>query len=501
MHDTRTRIALLPLDERPVNTQLPADVAAIAGFELVLPPTDALPRFREAGNPDRLADWLTAEVQKPNTAAAIVSIDTLVHGGLIPARISTETTASAISKLDRLRAIKDSNPNVALSAVSLITRASDSYSNVEEPEYWDQFGRELHHLGALTHRSWADSGVTPDPPELPETVRADFAARRLRNHLINLAALGLRWEGVIDYLAITADDTAPHSSGSAEQNWIRYWQLLRPSSGVAAYPGADETGAVLVARTIAAQRGISPTVRVVAADPTGLSLVPPYENEPLTTSIRRQIAASGAQPATDHADIVLVIHTPDPQRGDMFSHTTPATDRSAVAGTVTAVREALSAGSAVTIADVRYANGSDPALITALAAASLLEHLTAYSGWNTAGNALGSALAQAVAAAVADQTGTLNQAATHRALIRRLLDDHAYQSVLRARLAPTLFNSTIRPVAAAQARHAEPAIARLLQNELDTLGLPTPLVVERVGLPWNRSFEVEISLADGATHP
>ncbi|MCH3176462.1 DUF4127 family protein, partial [Listeria monocytogenes] len=40
------RIALVPLAERPVNVDLPRQVAAIAGAELLLPPAEAMPVFR-----------------------------------------------------------------------------------------------------------------------------------------------------------------------------------------------------------------------------------------------------------------------------------------------------------------------------------------------------------------------------------------------------------------------------------------------------------------------
>jgi hypothetical protein len=49
------RIALLPLDDRPVNGRLPAMVAAIAGAELLMPPVELLPRMREPSDPTRSA--------------------------------------------------------------------------------------------------------------------------------------------------------------------------------------------------------------------------------------------------------------------------------------------------------------------------------------------------------------------------------------------------------------------------------------------------------------
>ena len=38
----KTPIVLIPLDSRPVNTQLPCDIAAAAGFRVIKPPLSIL---------------------------------------------------------------------------------------------------------------------------------------------------------------------------------------------------------------------------------------------------------------------------------------------------------------------------------------------------------------------------------------------------------------------------------------------------------------------------
>ncbi|MBN9344954.1 MAG: DUF4127 family protein, partial [Devosia sp.] len=82
------RIALLPLDERPVNVRLPADVAAIAGASLALPPRETLPDLRKAGRADELGAWLEAASDAAD--ALVVSTDMLCYGGLIASRTSAD---------------------------------------------------------------------------------------------------------------------------------------------------------------------------------------------------------------------------------------------------------------------------------------------------------------------------------------------------------------------------------------------------------------------------
>jgi hypothetical protein len=482
-------LALVPLDERPVNTQLVADVAAIAGWTVELPPMAILPHFRHGADLDAISSWLDAQVAMPGTRAAIVSLDTFVGGGLIPMRTSQDSVVDLISRLGVLRDIATSHPDVPISAISLVTRASDSYSAVEEPDYWERFGRELHRLGADAHRGWSKKEPVRTP--VPREVRHDFAMRRLRNHTVTLAAMGLTAERVLAHLDVTADDTADYSAGSIEQEWLSYWGVLDPALDTPVRPGADETGAVVAARTIAVDADLSPVVRV-ECDPDGLARTPPFENDPLMQSVPRQIHAAGGRPeikGEQPADIVLVIHAPDPSRGDHFASIEPRTDPFSVSDTMNRIRSALSTGLPVVVADVRFVNGGDIVLANSMRDEGLLQQLAGYAGWNTAGNALGSAVAIAVTTAVARARGSYQAGAARRALHRRLLDDVLYQAEIRRKLAPSLFRGEIGPISAEARARAEIRITESLIRAARDWGIEAP---HRVGLPWSRSFEVKI---------
>lgn len=490
----QARIALLPLDERPVNTRLVGEVAQIAGFECAMPPAEHLPDFRKEGRTERLSEWLQAQAE--NASALVVSIDTLIYGGLIAARTTENPAEESVGHLSVLRQIHEERPNVPILAVSLVTRASDSYSNVEEPEYWSDFGRDLHHLGKEAHRAWAQGSIL-QPVSIPADVREDFAKRRLRNHVVNLTALQMRWDGVLSYLALTADDTAEFSAGSAEQQWFEYWRKLgAPTLPVIGYPGADETGAVLMARAVLGATGNRPRVKVVAGNADLLELVPPYENGPIRESISRQINAAGGEQVTDGpADMVLVIHGPDPQRGDLGAIEAPLSDEVEVRRTVGAVQEALVCGVPVVLADVRYANGGDAMLVDSLAAEGLLGSLAAYGGWNTAGNALGGAIATGLAVVAGTENGSLNVKAQQEALRRRLLDDVAYQAQIRRDLMLGPFQRSLGPVGPEALEEASEQTVRRMNEYLTAWGISDGFSVSEVRFPWKRSFEVDIDFS------
>lgn len=495
------RIALLPLDDRPVNVSLPQDVARVAGAVVEVPPSKILPNYRTPGDTEKLASWLLDRSEDSTTDHLVVSLDMLCFGGLIGGRVGHDSTETALSRLNVLRTARARRPTLKISAVSLVMRASNSYSAAEEPDYWSTYGKDLHALGAEIHSLAGHADVSPafEKSDVPSDVVADFALRRMRNHVVNLTALRLVEEGTLDFLAVTADDTARLSAGSAEQDWLRYWMRFLPHShSVVMYPGADEVGAVLVARAIAEFSNLPVAIRVSCAEPDGLDRIPSYENVPLTESIRRQVAAAGARVVDHAADVVLVVHAPDPDRHDMWNPIPPSADEDAVDRTIDAVNSELSAGNSVALADVRYSNGCDLALVRKLIQLGLVEKLTSFGGWNTAGNTLGGVIATAIASVSGVATGNLNLRAQNQALLTRILDDFAYQSIIRQEVGPELFPDHL-PMSDSRAVTAAETVIRdrmnhILEHELNFPGW----TVAGLDLPWRRSFEVGIGLHDAS---
>ncbi|HZY49510.1 MAG TPA: DUF4127 family protein [Devosia sp.] len=493
---TALRIALLPLDERPVNITLPRQIAAIAGAELLLPPRRMLPDLRQPGRTDDLGAWLEAVAGEVD--AVVVSIDMLCYGGLIAGRTSADPLSAALGRLDALRRVRTRHPKLPLAAVSLVMRASDSYNPQEEPDYWARHGRELHRLGALHHQVFAgvagaDADLARLRAALPADIVADFERRRLRNHQINLAALSLAADRVLDTLLITADDTAEYSAGSLEQVWLAQWAATLPPGGeVLMYPGADEVAAILVARQLGALPGATARLAVECADPAGLQRIANYENSPLAVAIERQVKASGGVVAADRDAMALLIHAPDPRRRDLCGQVPQFddADRAEAEKTADLAASLIAAGREVALADVRYSNGGDPLLIEALRQRGVLLELVAYGGWNTAGNALGSVVAAAAAIQAGRAAGTYDAAAARRLLLHRLIEDYGYQALLRRP-----YNAGILTFDAAAERVAVGEVGAGLNDVLQEITGKDTLTVRDVSFPWHRSFEIDLAIA------
>jgi hypothetical protein len=331
-------------------------------------------------------------------------------------------------------------------------------------------------------------------------LRRDFEHRRLRNHVVNLRAIDLLSQGTLETLLVTSDDTAPYATGTLEQRWLKQWARALPHEGTLMfYPGADEVGSILVARALHRRTALPTQFAVVSAIEEDMQVTPAYANAPLTESVPRQIRAAGGDVVADadQADVLFVVHPAHPGRLDAEGAARNGVDPEAAHATAKAtadlVERALTDGAQVALADVRYSNGADAALIEELRDRGLLDGLLAYGGWNTAGNTIGSVVAAAAATIMGRNTGTVDEDARKKLLVYRLVEDYVYQSkvwdVVRedAGLAD---HGVLYPAAAAEARAVEQA-TELLNVGLPGLRLSTAWQVGAVSFPWHRTFEVE----------
>ncbi|WP_313362929.1 DUF4127 family protein, partial [Microbacterium sp.] len=139
-------------------------------------------------------------------------------------------------------------------------------------------------------------------------------------------------------------------------------------------------------------------------------------------------------------------------------------------------------------------NGADEALVRALAEAGLLGRLEAFGGWNTAGNTLGSVVAVAAAGVVGRASGSFDDRAARIALLTRLLDDFAYQAVVRTDTGPSLFPDIYPMADDAQVATAERVIRAELTGLLESMLPADDVRIEELTLPWRRSFEIGLTL-------
>lgn len=493
------KLALIPLDERPVNTRYPRMIAEIAGMTLTRPPVEILSNLRNAGQSAALLDWLLDQV---GLDALIVSIEMLGYGGLIASRINGTPTHEITNRLGQLGAVA-----APIYGFNVITRIPDADYAIEEPDYWNDYGRRIHRYSQLMHQTVAGQDVRAElgqlRAEIPFDYLQDFTRRRLRNHQINLYALGLAARGSFKLLVISSDDTSEYGLGTQEKAWIAEWvrRLGLSDQRVLMYPGADEVGCVLLLRAFLDQLDETPNFYVHYAIEADKERIAPYEDSPVRVTVERQIKAIGGVLVADlaEADYVVAVNPPsgigqeyDPEAEHFES------EQRRRSPNILAFTEQIAAWVAsdkrVIVCDVAYPNGSDPDLIAHLLAKVDLSQMAAYGAWNTAGNTIGTALAQGVASAYTETEA--QREAQQRFLLHRFIEDWGYQHLVREQTRDWL-EATFgqRDPAPEQIPQTLVTIGKGLAEILPQLGrLSDGWEIKNLRLPWGRTFEIDFDL-------
>ncbi|AJY74319.1 DUF4127 family protein [Paenibacillus beijingensis] len=512
-------IVYLPLDERPCNAKFPLQIAAASDLELIAPPRAILGEKKLPADTAAIADWLLEKTAHADVL--IVSLDTLVYGGIVPSRLHRLSVEECRKRLQTIIEFKKRNPKLRIYAFNLIMRAPSYCSNDEEPDYYAEYGFQLARYGWLQDKQ-AREGLTEGEmleweqilSTLPQPVLQDFIGRRRINTTVNKMAVDLTKEGAIDFLIIPLDDNAKYGYSSSEQR-----QLLlqveehRLLDRVHLYPGADEIGSTLFARVFCEIKNYQPEINIRYSSTAGPLVIPKYEDRSLGESLKCQITAAGGF-ISDHAaeaDFVLMVNSPPVGQYDMAEAPQSFGERHAAYFSEVNIREFAQAirryankGAMVALADVATCNGSDELLMKLLSAAGLLPCLSAYAAWNTSGNTLGTVIAHAIVESYYRNTeGYRNPERARNSesfYLSRLLEDWGYQAIIRTEIAQNhleVLGGNYFDIAAIHDQVSDlirSKMAAFIEQYLQDLR-PTRIRLEHVELPWKRLFEVGFDLS------
>ncbi|MFG2007693.1 DUF4127 family protein [Micromonospora sp. NPDC048868] len=378
-------IALVPLDDRPVNTYCAAMTAASAAVALHLPPTELLGRFFVPGDGAAIAEWLGTV----DADAHVISVSMLAYGGLIASRTATPTPEQARANVAAIKALRAKRPDAVIEVHDTIQRLALTSTGTPLDAYisalvtWAKLYDQVENLGQEQLRKQLDTARAA----IPDEIVTDYLAARARNHEINRLMVEWVADGTISHLVLSEDDTAPVGLARAERVALEQLAVeLGVTDRVEIFPGADEVDALLVARVIAT--GTTPTYRIEYAGVSGESWTAALEGIPFAENVRRHVRSVGGTVVEGPADIVLAVNTPSAAGADRGA------DLDAFVRRIDAL---LSSGEQVVVVDPVIVNKADHALVARMEGGLDLTALLSYSGWNTGGNALGLALAHGTA--------------------------------------------------------------------------------------------------------
>ena len=433
------KIAFLPIDNRPVCYTLAKYIAQIdESIEFFLPPRECLGDLTKTADIENLILWLE---NLPKVDSLILSLDTLVYGGLIPSRRSTETLEELKERLARIKPLLR---NKKVYAFSSIMRISNNNYNEEEKEYWSKFGKKIF--------EYSFSGGV-NKADIPDEILDDYLATRKRNFEVNKIYLAWQKEGLFDTLIFSKDDCAEKGFNVEEAKELE-------KLGGKTKTGADEIPLSLLARSIDKKIKVFPEF----LEPDCKNLISNYEDVSIEKSVLGQLELAGFEVSSpDEADIVLIVNNFRNKQGELVM----GWDTEPFDGKLVLPDKPFA------VADVRFANGADNAFVEQLLEKIDLANFYGYAGWNTSANTLGSLLC---AMKVKWQAKQYNPQAFAKLELVRFLDDWAYQANVRAQIEkPIDIRNLMQPY---ETRLNN--VLKLAPSKLDYT------------YPWKRKFEVEV---------
>ncbi|MCD9022392.1 DUF4127 family protein [Cohnella silvisoli] len=512
------KIVYVPLDERPCNYQYPLDLAEMTDLRLTAPELGKLGDKKNPADTRGVAEWLRRESEDADYA--LVSIDMLVYGGIVPSRLHEWTPGQCVERLETLRSMKKTRPGLRIIAFNLIMRAPAYSSSEEEPDYYADYGRDLYDYGRLGDKAERE-GLTDFENQERETVQDripgvilnDFLSRRRTNGIINEQAIDLAHEGIIDFLIIPLDDNSKYGYTSADQRRLAAKvEQLDLYDRVHIYPGADEIGCTLFARIFSEIKSFTPQFRLRYSSTNGPFCIPKYEDRTLNESIKYHITAAGGiiADSAETPDVFLMVHSPAASQTDMAETTDRYDQRHRsyfseinIREFVQFIRHIASSDRLIALADVSLCNGGDHSLMRMLSNSGLLGAISCYAAWNTSGNSLGTVVSHAVIEAYnrtqPDLTVTASAMEKSRTYYAyRLLEDWGYQAVVRE----DICKNELPALGAEYFRlsHVQEEIEAIIGTKLELfsekyLSELGDMRVYDVRLPWYRMFEVGFRLS------
>lgn len=486
----------VPMDNRPVCLDYTVKSMQAAGWDVQTPSEEFIANATNSGNTEEIFRWLEKEAE--TSTAIVVSSDALVYGGLVGSRTHELSWNTVKERVERLLALKQRFHGQKVYVFTTIMRSPKASSAPVEPAYYAQWGPKLFRLGALEdklelkllkHKELKE--LADLRRELPMEVSNDMYMRRRTNIRATELLLSGVESGDFDYMLIGRDDTATFSQAHREARSLDILVRELPKEKIRFFSGADQLGLLLLSRASTRLKYELPLVNVTYAAGKAGETIPSYEDDTVAESAKQHIYAAGAFPVSGRKRVDLVLAVNTPKDGVTLEASNEANNYTSTPEVVAfshKVKRLADHKYPIALADIKYGNGSDNALVKQLFADNIAYELKAYGGWNTAGNALGFALAQGL------MHRLYSEEDKNELLKVRYLDDWAYQANARMKV----YQQTIWPqywpnsgLKDKQLEVAQDEVTKEIQKVAEPV-MGDVVKEYHFSLPWQRMFEVNV---------
>lgn len=490
-------ILYVPQDDRPVDYEYTVSTAEAAGYQVLTPPAQYLSGMNFHGSPDKLMAWVNANAGKAD--AMILSIDSLVYGGLVDSRKHNLPMETLTARLEKVEALHKSHKNVPIYVFSTVMRSPWAGGKGVEPDYYLTMGSDIYQLASLQAKM-DEEGLNPQERNdwfaimrrVPMEYLQDWYNRRRKNMSINYRLIDDARKGVFTYYSLGHDDNSVSTQSSLESKYLEMAGTGIPKTAFGSFPGADQLGLLLITRASNDFNNYHPKITVIYPLGGGEKTVPRYDGQAIGKTIASHVEAiGGTMVDNERPDLLLAVNTP------LTTSTTESANfenfpimLQSTRDFLTQIEKAVNLDIPVSIVDMAFSNGSDNTLVYGLYQDKMMYRLAAYNGWNTASNSVGYGIAQGV-------LSKYMTADAHRDMLTtQYLDNWAYQANVRDyiyRMQQKLEAGVVTQYYPTLNEELQSRTKEQLQRYASTyLGID-PKTVD-VTLPWQRLFEVYVDV-------
>ncbi len=490
-------ILYVPQDDRPVDYEYTVSTAEAAGYQVLTPPAQYLSGMNFHGSPDKLMAWVNANAGKAD--AMVLSIDSLVYGGLVDSRKHNLPMETLTARLEKVEALHKSHKNVPIYVFSTVMRSPWAGGKGVEPDYYLTMGSDIYQLASLQAKM-DEEGLNPQERNdwfaimrrVPMEYLQDWYNRRRKNMSINYRLIDDARKGVFTYYSLGHDDNSVSTQSSLESKYLKMAGTSIPKTVFGSFPGADQLGLLLITRASNDFNNYHPKITVIYPLGGGEKTVPRYDGQAIGKTIASHVEAiGGTMVDNERPDLLLAVNTP------LTTSTTESANfenfpimLQSTRDFLTQIEKAVNLDIPVSIVDMAFSNGSDNTLVYGLYQDKMMYRLAAYNGWNTASNSVGYGIAQGV-------LSKYMTADAHRDMLTtQYLDNWAYQANVRDyiyRMQQKLEAGVVTQYYPTLNEELQSRTKEQLQRYASTyLGID-PKTVD-VTLPWQRLFEVYVDV-------
>lgn len=490
-------ILYVPQDDRPVDYEYTVSTAEAAGYQVLTPPAQYLSGMNFHGSPDKLMAWVNANAGKAD--AMVLSIDSLVYGGLVDSRKHNLPMETLTARLEKVEALHKSHKNVPIYVFSTVMRSPWAGGKGVEPDYYLTMGSDIYQLASLQAKM-DEEGLNPQERNdwfaimrrVPMEYLQDWYNRRRKNMSINYRLIDDARKGVFTYYSLGHDDNSVSTQSSLESKYLKMAGTGIPKTVFGSFPGADQLGLLLITRASNDFNNYHPKITVIYPLGGGEKTVPRYDGQAIGKTIASHVEAiGGTMVDNERPDLLLAVNTP------LTTSTTESANfenfpimLQSTRDFLTQIEKAVNLDIPVSIVDMAFSNGSDNTLVYGLYQDKMMYRLAAYNGWNTASNSVGYGIAQGV-------LSKYMTADAHRDMLTtQYLDNWAYQANVRDyiyRMQQKLEAGVVTQYYPTLNEELQSRTKEQLQRYASTyLGID-PKTVD-VTLPWQRLFEVYVDV-------